>query len=82
LHDSVADVVRQQADIVLDIINDGEYGKTISWSRYILQRLSGFEQRKSQDTGMPAAVVGRDRREFAEFYVDYDRSQGFSGMSG
>jgi hypothetical protein len=31
---------------------------------------------------MPAAVVGRDRREFAEFYVDYDRSQGFSGMSG
>ena len=82
LHDSVADVVRQQADIGLDIINDGEYGKTISWSRYVLQRLSGFEQRKSQDTGMPAAVVGRDRREFAEFYADYDRSQGFSGMTG
>jgi 5-methyltetrahydropteroyltriglutamate--homocysteine methyltransferase len=82
LHDSVADVVRQQADIGLDIINDGEYGKAISWSRYVLQRLSGFEQRKSQDTGMPAAVVGRDRREFAEFYADYDRSQGFSGMSG
>jgi methionine synthase II (cobalamin-independent) len=59
LHDSVADVVRQQADIGLDIINDGEYGKTISWSRYILQRLSGFEQRKSQDTGMPAAVNSR-----------------------
>jgi methionine synthase II (cobalamin-independent) len=34
LHDSVADVVRQQANIGLDIINDGEYGKTISWSRY------------------------------------------------
>ena len=31
---------------------------------------------------MPAAVVGRDRREFAEFYADYDRSQGFSGMTG
>jgi 5-methyltetrahydropteroyltriglutamate--homocysteine methyltransferase len=82
LHDSVADVVRQQADIGLDIINDGEYGKTISWSRYVLQRLSGFEQRKSQDTGMPAAVLGRDRREFAEFYADYDRNQGFSGMTG
>ena len=27
-------------------------------------------------------MVGRDRREFAEFYADYDRSQGFSGMSG
>src|ERR1700728_4542460 len=33
LHDGVANVVRQQAEIGLDIINDGEYGKTISWSR-------------------------------------------------
>jgi 5-methyltetrahydropteroyltriglutamate--homocysteine methyltransferase len=82
LHDSVADVVRKQADIGLDIINDGEYGKTISWSRYVLRRLSGFEQRQTQETGMPAAVVGRDRREFAEFYADYDKSQGFSGMTG
>jgi 5-methyltetrahydropteroyltriglutamate--homocysteine methyltransferase len=82
LHDSVADVVRRQADIGLDIINDGEYGKTISWSRYVLRRLSGFEQRNPHEIGMPAAVVGRDRREFAEFYADYDRSQGFSGMTG
>jgi 5-methyltetrahydropteroyltriglutamate--homocysteine methyltransferase len=82
LHDGVADVVRRQAEMGLDIINDGEFGKTISWSRYVLQRLSGFEQRQTQDTGMPAAVVGRDRREFAAFYADYDKSQGFSGMSG
>jgi 5-methyltetrahydropteroyltriglutamate--homocysteine methyltransferase len=82
LHDSVAEVVRRQADMGLDIVNDGEYGKTISWSRYVLRRLSGFEQRGPSETGMPAAVVGRDRREFAEFYADYDRSQGFSGMSG
>jgi 5-methyltetrahydropteroyltriglutamate--homocysteine methyltransferase len=81
LHDSVAEVVRRQADIGLDIINDGEYGKTISWSRYVLQRLSGFEQRNPHAAGMPAAVVGRDRREFAEFYADYDHSQGFSGMT-
>jgi 5-methyltetrahydropteroyltriglutamate--homocysteine methyltransferase len=81
LHDSVAEVVRQQADIGLDIVNDGEYGKTISWSRYVLRRLSGFEQRGRSEAGMPAAVVGRDRREFAEFYADYDRSQDFSGMS-
>ncbi len=83
LHDSVADVVRKQADAGLDIINDGEYGKTISWSRYVLQRLSGFEQHERPDgIGMPAAVVGRDRREFADFYADYDRNQGFSGMTG
>jgi 5-methyltetrahydropteroyltriglutamate--homocysteine methyltransferase len=82
LHDSVAEVVRKQAEIGLDIVNDGEYGKTISWSRYVLRRLSGFEQRGQSEAGMPAAVVGRDRREFAEFYADYDRTQGFSGMSG
>jgi 5-methyltetrahydropteroyltriglutamate--homocysteine methyltransferase len=82
LHDSVAEVVREQAELGLDIINDGEFGKTISWSRYVLTRMSGFEQRQSDSTGMPAAVVGRDRREFKDFYADYDRSQGFSGMSG
>lgn len=83
LHACIADVVRRQAKIGLDIINDGEYAKTISWSRYVLQRMSGFEQRnRPSDGGMPAAIVGRDRREFAEFYREYDRHQGFSGMTG
>ena len=83
LHDAVADVVHKQAEIGLDVINDGEYGKTISWSRYVLERMSGFEQRdRTAHAGMPAAVAGRDRREFAEFYTDYDRHQGFTGMTG
>lgn len=83
LHHSVAEVVRKQAEFGLDIINDGEYGKTISWSRYVLERMSGFEQRdRPEQAGMPVAVAGRDRREFAEFYADYDRHQGFTGMTG
>ena len=83
LHNAVADVVRKQAEIGLDVINDGEYGKTISWSRYVLERMSGFEQRdRPAQAGMPAAVAGRDRREFAEFYAGYDRHQGFTGMTG
>jgi 5-methyltetrahydropteroyltriglutamate--homocysteine methyltransferase len=83
LRHSVAEVVRKQAQLGLDIINDGEYGKTISWSRYVLERMSGFEQRdRSEQAGMPVAVAGRDRREFAEFYADYDRHQGFTGMTG
>ena len=45
--------------------------------------MSGFEQRDLPGrAGMPAAVAGRDRREFAEFYADYDRHQGFTGMTG
>jgi 5-methyltetrahydropteroyltriglutamate--homocysteine methyltransferase len=52
-------------------------------SRYVLQRMSGFEQRdRPGHAGMPAAAAGRDRREFAEFYADYDRHQGFTGMIG
>lgn len=39
---SVADIVRQQAEAGLDIINDGEQYKT-GWSGYIRDRLGGFE---------------------------------------
>jgi 5-methyltetrahydropteroyltriglutamate--homocysteine methyltransferase len=81
---SVAEVVRAQADIGLDIVNDGEFGKNISWSRYVLERMSGVTQqaRAPGDYRMPKAVSGRDRRDFADFYETYDRSQGFSGMVG
>ena len=34
LKDSVAEVVRRQADIGIDVISDGEFGKAISWAQY------------------------------------------------
>jgi 5-methyltetrahydropteroyltriglutamate--homocysteine methyltransferase len=46
LKDAVADVVRQQAEIGIDIVSDGEFGKNVSWSRYVLERLSA--SRKGQ----------------------------------
>ena len=81
---SVAGIVRQQAEIGIDILNDGEFGKTISWSRYILERMTGFEQRdrKPGDTRFAVSTYGRDRREFADFYKEYDPKQGFTGMVG
>jgi 5-methyltetrahydropteroyltriglutamate--homocysteine methyltransferase len=82
LENSVADVVRVQAELGLDIINDGEFGKTLSWSRYVLTRMSGVTQRSNDGAGMPSAVAGKDRRDFADFYSEYDRTQGFSGLSG
>ena len=45
LTESVAEVVRQQADAGIDVVSDGEFGKSISWSQYVLERLSGFERR-------------------------------------
>ena len=42
LRRSVADVVRKEADIGVDVISDGEHGKS-NWQSYIMERMSGFE---------------------------------------
>jgi 5-methyltetrahydropteroyltriglutamate--homocysteine methyltransferase len=75
---SVDSIVRQQAETGIDIVSDGEFGKTISWSRYILERLDGFEDRP-----LPAGVTQRplgprtDVEQFPEFYAEYNAGQGF-----
>ena len=45
LRSSVAEVVKRQAQAGIDIVDDGEFGKSTSWSLYALNRLSGFELR-------------------------------------
>jgi 5-methyltetrahydropteroyltriglutamate--homocysteine methyltransferase len=81
---AIADVVQRQIDIGIDIVSDGEFGKSISWSRYVLERLSGFDQKREAAAGhaMPTAVFGKDRRTFADFYAQYDSTQNFTGMRG
>ena len=38
---ATGEVVKRQADIGIDVLNDGEYGK-VSYSGYVKERLSGF----------------------------------------
>src|SRR5882757_2018429 len=71
LTNAVADVVREQADVGIDVVDDGEFGKTISWSQYALERLSGFERRPMKAGANPFAR-GADRTKFAEFYAELD----------
>jgi 5-methyltetrahydropteroyltriglutamate--homocysteine methyltransferase len=71
LADSVAAVVRQQAECGVDVVSDGEFGKSISWSQYALTRLSGFERRPTK-TGTDPYAKGADRARFAEFYAEMD----------
>ena len=71
LKESVAEVVRQQAGIGLDVISDGEFGKAISWAQYALFRLGGFERRPFK-AGSNPFTRGLDRTRFAEFYADLD----------
>ena len=72
-------MVRQQAEIGIDIVSDGEFGKNVSWSRYVLGRLSGFEERTG-GVGSIKATAGKDRRDFAEFYAEFEAEKGFVGM--
>ena len=71
LRDAVGEVVRKQADVGVDVVSDGEFGKSISWSQYVLERLSGFERRPIKPGANPFAR-GLDRERFAEFYAELD----------
>jgi 5-methyltetrahydropteroyltriglutamate--homocysteine methyltransferase len=60
---SVADIVKRQAAAGIDILNDGEYGKS-SWANYVLERMSGFAPRPG--SRHPMYWLGRDRDRFKE----------------
>ncbi|MDT4894923.1 MAG: 5-methyltetrahydropteroyltriglutamate--homocysteine methyltransferase, partial [Pseudonocardiales bacterium] len=72
---SVGEIVRQQATTGIDVVSDGEFGKSISWSQYVLERLSGFERRPFKP-GANTFQRGVDRERFAEFYAELDAKEG------
>ena len=78
LSDSVAEVVKQQADAGIDVVSDGEFGKSISWAQYALTRLSGFERRSIKTDAANPFKRGADRSKFAEFYEELDEKQAVS----
>jgi 5-methyltetrahydropteroyltriglutamate--homocysteine methyltransferase len=63
---AVADIVRRQVEVGLDVVNDGEFGKT-SWAAYVLERIDGFEVRPERL--QPLEWLGRDRERFADFFA-------------
>ena len=68
---SVRDVVRRQRDAGVDIVCDGEFGKS-SWNFYVYERLGGIELRP-----LPGGRFGElrsratDWERFPEFYAEY-----------
>jgi 5-methyltetrahydropteroyltriglutamate--homocysteine methyltransferase len=74
LASSVEAVVRRQAAAGIDVPSDGEFGKSISWSQYALERLSGFERRPLRDSS--GVARGADRERFPEFYAELDSASG------
>jgi 5-methyltetrahydropteroyltriglutamate--homocysteine methyltransferase len=79
LQDSVAEVVRQQAEAGVDIVSDGEFGKTDNWAWYVHQRIAGFTERPATAEEMTDPLVtrsfGQDFKDFPEFYAEYFPTQ-------
>ena len=72
LRASVADVVRRQVETGIDIVNDGEFGKS-HWYRYAIERFAGVESRPAPEGAGQTYFGGADRARFPEFYAEYDK---------
>jgi 5-methyltetrahydropteroyltriglutamate--homocysteine methyltransferase len=68
LREAVADVVREQVELGLDVVNDGELGK-LGWQVYHRDRLSGFVLEQESDTFRPHVKGGRDAADFADYFA-------------
>jgi 5-methyltetrahydropteroyltriglutamate--homocysteine methyltransferase len=68
LRESVAEAVRKQAEVGLDVVSDGEYGKS-NWAGYILERVGGFEVRAAPPGTPIYDRIGTDRETFADYYT-------------
>jgi 5-methyltetrahydropteroyltriglutamate--homocysteine methyltransferase len=65
--EAVAEVVQKQIECGVDIINDGELGKS-NFSRYTRERLSGFVERPADTNFKPTSIFGRDMVEFPDYF--------------
>ena len=81
LASSVKTIVQKQTAAGIDVVSDGEFGKSISWSQYALERLSGFERRPAKP-GEHGFARGADRARFAEFYKELDAADGPPAVVG
>jgi 5-methyltetrahydropteroyltriglutamate--homocysteine methyltransferase len=71
---AVAEVVKRQADIGIDVVSDGEQGKP-SFQAYVADRLTGFETRPGGEA--PGSWAGtRERLQFPEYYTEQQEVQG------
>jgi 5-methyltetrahydropteroyltriglutamate--homocysteine methyltransferase len=72
LRAAVTDVVRKQIEVGVDVVSDGEFGKS-GWHNYAMDRLSGYEVRDSERPTI--GVRGKDEYR----YPDYWQATGQAG---
>jgi len=74
LRSAVAAVVRQQIEVGLDSVNDGEFSKS-SFNTYLTDRVAGYELREMSPEEAPVRLTrlnmtNRDARKFGDYFVN------------
>ena len=82
VREAVADVVRKQTAAGVDVVTDGEQGKS-SFFGYIVERFTGFA-RKPAPPGADGntRAASRDYRAFADYYAWSERIAEWAGGRG
>ncbi len=85
LRSAVGEIVQNQADIGIDVVDDGEFSKLSFWA-YAKYRLDGIETRQLEaeeqvtkkffKRAAQTASASSDRERFAEFYADTEAAGG------
>lgn len=69
LPEAVKEVVEHQAEVGIDIVNDGELSK-LNFSHYARGRLAGLEQpANTANLGSARNIVARDARDYPQFHA-------------
>jgi 5-methyltetrahydropteroyltriglutamate--homocysteine methyltransferase len=75
LRKAVADIVRRQADTGIDVLDDGEMGKS-NWISYLYERTTGLEARPVEGNFNTILPPSRDRQNFPAAYAEIDAYEG------
>ncbi|HEY1597047.1 MAG TPA: cobalamin-independent methionine synthase II family protein [Thermoleophilaceae bacterium] len=71
LKHAVEDTVRRQVDAGVDVITDGEMGKS-TWITYLYERIQGLDARIVPLESTSILPPSRDRQAFPGFYEEHD----------
>jgi len=80
LPSAVAEVVKMQMDCGIDLVNDGEYGKS-NFTNYVRERIGGFEVREHRGGKEEVLnIIARDSRKFGGYFEANPRPRSRTGM--
>ncbi len=82
VREAVVDVVRKQVEAGIDIVTDGEQGKS-GFFGYVIERFNGFERKPAAPGSIRPRAASREYLSFPDYYAWSERiAEPFGGRSG